>query len=359
MDLVNYRYIYNILEDKESRDIYLNRLNWLISGDHKYIQNIVSAYLPGLPDRAKAFETAVESIKAALPFDRDVVLYGAGEFAPNILHFFREDTRLIGFCSRTKSKQENGYLGYPVISPEELLSRKDLSVVISVDNGKAKREIIQILREGNYPANQIYEIPNIPILTEEGQYFNPDFIEFGENETFIDAGCFDLSTSLQFIKYSGCVKKIYAFEPDPQNYQICKARKDEENLSEIVELLPFGTWSERMILHFNGGGGAGSRFCEDGNIGIPVVPIDEVIDPADKVTMIKMDIEGSEFESLMGARQLIQRDKPTLAVCIYHRMEDMTRIPLYVKKLVPEYKLYVRHHSNSSNETVLYAVLPK
>ena len=55
----------------------------------------------------------------------------------------------------------------------------------------------------------------------------------------------------------------------------------------------------------------------------------------------------------------IQRDKPKLAICIYHKPEDMTEIPLYIKSLVPEYKLYIRHHSNRYGETVLYAVPPR
>lgn len=74
--------------------------------------------------------------------------------------------------------------------------------------------------------------------------------------------------------------------------------------------------------------------------------------------MIKMDVEGSELESLKGAKRTIQRDKPKLAICIYHKPEDMTEIPMFIKELVPEYRLYVRHHSNSDLETVLYAIMP-
>ncbi|EOS66974.1 FkbM family methyltransferase [Oscillibacter sp. 1-3] len=99
--------------------------------------------------------------------------------------------------------------------------------------------------------------------------------------------------------------------------------------------------------------------CDDGEIVVPVATIDEIVEKENpKVTMIKMDIEGSELEALKGAKKTIQRNKPKLAICIYHKPEDMLEIPLYIKSLVPEYKLYVRHHSNSNVETVLYAVRP-
>ena len=101
-----------------------------------------------------------------------------------------------------------------------------------------------------------------------------------------------------------------------------------------------------------------SCVSENGENHIDVVTIDETIDENDRVTFIKMDVEGAELESLKGAKHIICRDKPKLAICIYHKPEDMTEIPLYIKSLVPEYKIYVRHHCNSDGETVLYAVMP-
>ena len=68
-----------------------------------------------------------------------------------------------------------------------------------------------------------------------------------------------------------------------------------------------------------------------------------------------MDIEGSELEALRGAREVIRRDKPRLGICVYHRPEDILEIPMFIKELVPEYKLYIRHHSPHLNETVVYA----
>ena len=77
----------------------------------------------------------------------------------------------------------------------------------------------------------------------------------------------------------------------------------------------------------------------------------------DKVTFIKLDIEGSEMEALRGAEKIIRRDKPRLAVSIYHEPQDYFEIPFYIRELVPEYKLYIRHHKPNKNDTVVYAVL--
>lgn len=75
------------------------------------------------------------------------------------------------------------------------------------------------------------------------------------------------------------------------------------------------------------------------------------------ITFIKMDIEGSEKETLMGAEKLIKKYKPKLAVCVYHKWEDIYEIPQIIKSLVPEYKIHLRHHSASIEETVYYACI--
>jgi hypothetical protein len=51
------------------------------------------------------------------------------------------------------------------------------------------------------------------------------------------------------------------------------------------------------------------------------------------------------------------RNKPKLAICLYHSDEDMIRIIEWVHENFPDYKLYIRHHSKYAiQETVLYAV---
>ena len=87
---------------------------------------------------------------------------------------------------------------------------------------------------------------------------------------------------------------------------------------------------------------------------IPVINID-AIESCKEATWIKMDIEGSEMQALEGARETIKNNRPKLTICIYHSDEDMIQIIEYIHSLVPEYQLYVRHHSKDAVDTVLYA----
>lgn len=93
----------------------------------------------------------------------------------------------------------------------------------------------------------------------------------------------------------------------------------------------------------------------DGDGVIRAVSIDKRL-AGERVTFIKMDIEGSEMEALSGCADTVRRCRPKLAICVYHKSEDVVEIPRKVLEMNPEYKLYLRHYSYSDTETVLYAV---
>lgn len=368
IDLETIKKIYSMLEDKESKDIYMYRLALSITDIFNYATyatKLGSTYVACLNDRSP--QKLLGKLVASLPADRNFVLYGAGQDGADILPYLAPDKRFMGFCSGTQEKQKRGYLGYPVLSPERLLSQKDLCVIISTV--KYKNEIMQILKDGGYPQELIIDGPAFyrpEFNAEAEQYFGPSFIKFQQEEVFVDAGCFDFNTSLAMSKHCDRVK-VYAFEPDTENYRRCLENiksRDKDRMVD-VRLFPYGTWSEKTTLSFNMKG-TGSCICVSddsweriADSSVAVMPIDEAIESGDRVTMIKMDVEGAELESLKGAKQTIMRDKPKLAICIYHKPEDLWEIPLYIKDLVPEYRLYIRHHSIEPYETVLYAVMPE
>ena len=90
---------------------------------------------------------------------------------------------------------------------------------------------------------------------------------------------------------------------------------------------------------------------------IKVCSFDNLDVPDRNVSFVKMDIEGSERKALEGMKNTILKYKPKLAICVYHKFEDLWELPLYIKKLVPEYKLYIRNYTTYLDEIVLYATI--
>ena len=89
---------------------------------------------------------------------------------------------------------------------------------------------------------------------------------------------------------------------------------------------------------------------------IKVVSIDEYMKDKEPATFIKMDIEGGEYDAISGAKNTIIKEKPKLALSVYHKATDLWKIPLSIKKLKPDYKMYIRHYSREIIDTVCFAI---
>jgi hypothetical protein len=73
-------------------------------------------------------------------------------------------------------------------------------------------------------------------------------------------------------------------------------------------------------------------------------------------TFIKMDIEGSEPDALIGATNRIKESQPVLAISVYHKQSDIWEIPLLIKSLSDNYSFFLRSHRDESWDLVCYAV---
>jgi hypothetical protein len=103
--------------------------------------------------------------------------------------------------------------------------------------------------------------------------------------------------------------------------------------------------------------GAATSKIEDAGVDVDCIPLDELF--ADKpVTLIKMDIEGAEYDALRGGSRIIQRDSPVLAICVYHTQSDVWRIPLLMRSLNPAYQLFLRAYDGDGFQSVVYAIPP-
>jgi len=114
-----------------------------------------------------------------------------------------------------------------------------------------------------------------------------------------------------------------------------------------------GARSGRM--HFRASGDEGAHLSPDGDAFVECVPLDDLLADA-QPTFIKMDIEGAELEALEGARRIIQTDRPILSICVYHKQDDLWRIPLFIHALGEGYRLLLRPHEVDGWQLVCYAV---
>jgi FkbM family methyltransferase len=216
----------------------------------------------------------------------------------------------------------------------------------------SKITMLQVI-EGRLTGN----LDTVSDIWINNQYWPDGIINFNENESLIECGSYDGGTLRTLCsKLNGSYERIYCFEPDAECKEVLLKVINEIDKEGKITFIPKGTYKESTTLHFsNEGVDTGqSKVSEFGESVIEVVAIDDVI--SDKITYIKMDVEGAELDTLIGAEHIITKYSPKLAICIYHNDEDILNIMKYLQGLNASYKFFMRHHNCSMTETVLYAI---
>lgn len=213
--------------------------------------------------------------------------------------------------------------------------------------------------------------PEVPFPYVEPYFGVPEFADYGAKEVFVDCGAYVGDTIERYLfSHLGIFDRIYAFEPDRRNLEACLYRKErllkEWALDEEkITILPYGVGQESengYINHMNHGLGSQITMVNESGAcdNVQIVALDDYFSKkTTRVSFLKMDIEGYEYDALRGAEEILKCDRPKLAICIYHNAADMYRIMIYLKSLGLGYCFKCRHHSVTKDETVLYAYVPE
>jgi FkbM family methyltransferase len=211
----------------------------------------------------------------------------------------------------------------------------------------SKKVLFDILRfrlTANHQYMHEYEIK------VKDQYFE-DFFAC-KNEVFVDAGGYDGDTTEEFITRYQDYKKVYLYEPSPKNLLAAKQRlRDRRD----VVIRAVGLSDSSGTLYFNPNAGSASAVTCGVGESISVVTLDQEL-LNEPISFIKMDLEGWEINALRGAEQIIKKNKPKLAIAVYHAAKDFREIPQYLLQLHPGYHIYLRHYTQGWSETVMYFI---
>lgn len=196
-------------------------------------------------------------------------------------------------------------------------------------------------------------------LSSYEQYHHPA-ISLKKGDVVIDGGAFDAMSTLALLTHHNTNLDIHCFEPEPQNIIQCERAIFKHDKNRCITLIPKGLWSEKNTFSFTSSdktNAAGSRIGDQGDIKIDVTDIDSYCNKYSlSPRLIKMDIEGAEYQALIGASDTIKKCAPYLAICLYHDFDDLWRIPRLIDSLVPDYHMHIGHHSETWYETVLYCI---
>lgn len=338
------RLIYECLQDDESKNLFEARLDYYID---RNVDNYISKMLNLYSDWKYCREI---QRKYDILGERLIVIYGCGRDGVANLRLLRLWNYKVecfcdNYCAGEKVEDTD------VISVDEAVEKYKDAIWI-IGSRKYQNEMIEDLQHRKVDVVNILWLHHEYLFAMRGeQYF--DLFDPLEREIFVDAGCFDGKTIEEYWDWLGEKEgKVYSFEPIKRQYDNVREKFEKD---DRVILYNFATWDKEEEIVFADVGDA-SRPSNEGEVVCKGITLDKLLND-EKVTYIKMDVEGSELKTLQGARNIIMRDKPRLAISIYHKPEDFMELALYVLELVPEYKFYIRQYTSDTRETVLYATL--
>lgn len=203
-------------------------------------------------------------------------------------------------------------------------------------------------------------------LWKSKQYFNDLYPkEMFREHIMIDCGAWIGDTAEGFIKYIGYPADnvlVRAFEMDHNNYErLLSVAQKYTN----IDCYHCGVGEKHETLYFESHSDASVIVDYPTENKIEIFAVDELLtDDKGGASFVKMDLEGYERKALLGMRRLIQHNMPMLAICVYHRIDDLIAIPEIIMEIERSgeltdrigYKYYLRHHSHNAAELVLYAV---
>lgn len=343
-------------------------------------------------------------------------LFGAGPASDEVLHFIRSrGLPVLGYCDNADGKWGSLRNGIPVLSPTALAERLGPQEQVCISCSQQQAVAHQLLRAGIaedciYPylssmfssyydrdlltehASDIAELRSAAIDQESKDYldrlvaFRADMNPFHlagnplvtgvyqyhdlwsrlpSHPVLLDVGAFTGDTARLFLERTEGRAELFSFEPWAPNFRCLEGWIRDHHLQAQVhaENVLIGSSNSMSRAVFTGDSEEADRRASefhhtagDESLCMESISLDHYFRrfPEKKIDFIKMDIEGAELQALDGAKDLIQRDRPILAISGYHEPAHLWEIPQLVQKHFPFYRMAIGHDFRVHFEVEFY-----
>lgn len=219
----------------------------------------------------------------------------------------------------------------------------EIKEMFQMDDQETRRYIDIIYEMRLKCEDDLYEADYYKHTGVNMDYFCDTTLAPDGDVTFIDVGAFEGESIDPIVDfYSERLKKCIVFEPDRRSFKLLKQHVKDRGIVEKTIIFPYALGDAEKVIRFSENGST-SQLSENGNVELEQKVYDELnIRDIIGSAMVKMDIEGAEEGALNGMRNFIEKYKPYLAICIYHKEDDIYKLPKLIKTMYPEYRLYIR-----------------
>jgi len=220
----------------------------------------------------------------------------------------------------------------------------------------------QQIHRTKYPPGLTDDIKNlIEYQFAHPSYLEPEFMQPRCGDIVIDGGGWQGDTAFWYLQKIGKSGKIYVFEPSKSIRNQLYHNVSIFDYNQQIVIVPCG------LSNYVGESGwcdlkdssPCSHIVEGDDISITT--IDKYVDQSgiEKLDVIKLDVEGEDHRALLGAKNIIRKSKPDLAISMYHSPHHLVDIPLWIEDLHLGYCQMLIHNQVGITETICLATTRK
>lgn len=384
--------------DINNKDAYLSMINCVVKGIELVDNNTSNNYY--------------KYLNSIINNSKKVFIYGAGVYGKEAKKYIDQyccSNVLYGFIDDTESKINKMYLGLPVLSIKEFANNHLDALVLVCCDERSHHIMIHNLRNIGLSENLIM-IPQIAFLDPEEdikfiknnfenlkilsgllsddkskqvlynvmsykvshnqilldmisdnvdfRYYDDSILQGRGKGILLDCGSYIGDSLDGYVKYaSDYYKGAICCEAIPNNIKLLTEHLEQKAYIN-VEVIDQAIWKTEGSVYFDCAGVKSGFVSDSGNIQILSTTIDKVAFGR-QIDFIKIEINGAEFDALLGATNTIVEKKPVIAVSVYHNPLDIIRIPLLIYSLNTDYSLFLRFYGHTTLTDIVCYAIPK
>ena len=206
--------------------------------------------------------------------------------------------------------------------------------------------------------DRVEEVEDIAMCDFDSKYFIDKVCEvLKENEIFIDCGSYDGVSIAKMIKYTNNhLNKVYAFEPNVENYSKLNNYIKENNLEDKVVPYNSGLGNTDGEKNFTSKLGLTSRYSDDyGDMYCKINKIDTIMKDV-PYTFLKIYGIGNGLDILEGGISTIKEFRPIVTFNIHHSRNNFINMPYFLMTNLDDYNFYLRLHGYVGSDITFYAI---
>lgn len=181
-----------------------------------------------------------------------------------------------------------------------------------------------------------------------------------EGSIVLDIGANIGYYTLLLAKLVGEKGKVYSFEPEPYNFNLLKKNVETNGYENIIlENAAVSNTGGKSKLFLSKGRSTHSLFTfknkTENSIDVNLIKLDEYFNNnplSNKISFVKLDVEGSELAAIQGMKSILEKNKQILLMIEFNArsLREAEVIPVDLINFLKKYQFKISYKNNKTNK---------